>query len=1793
MKQLYTSFSKKLFFVITTLATVMATNTFAQCVQPYKVFESFKAFTPALTGTATAPGSFGGYTLGVTGSDNWRGNGVIISGTSASPVGHSGFRSLSFNTATGYLITPKIVSPTSGTMTLGFYYRSLTAATSQLIVEYSSNYGGGGADPALSTWIPLGATLAASTLTTSSTAYTASPLFPFSPGTSGFYIRIRRANATGAVPNIDSLSWYSSDATENLQLVLPVGSVATSCTYNIATGLVYRFFDSGGFDDNSNTTASAINSTTFMPPAGQQINLNFVTYATLLPGTPATISSSNTSPALNHSLASAPTGSPYLSTDTGDGNVKVDYTVNGITAAGFEITIEAKPLVSTCSDVSGVAFTTGSESFNGASISWTAPGVLPSDGYDYYVATTATPLPDALTTPTGNVSNSLPSATITGLLSDTTYFVWVRSNCGVGNLGSWKQGATTFRTLCEPFPIPYTENFNGLNGPIPTCTSRVRSWATNISNGSLFTNDASTTPYPMFFSKPVSLVAGTTYRLSYDYSTTVGSGTANFNVYYGTTNTPPTQANINTLLASYVGISSLTGNIVNFTAPSTGTFYIGFLLQEFSIPSTTVFNLDNIVLDVEQCLPPAVSNSGVTSTGATVSWTAPTSAPASGYQYLVTTSSTAPTYTDPSSGRTPAGVTTVNLSLTPGTTYYVWVRSNCGGTFSTWASTNFTTLPLPLSTGVNMSNGTLTICGASAFGSAVFFDSGGSTNTYLINEDFTYTFRPNVTGSKLKVVFSSFNTENRYDGLSIFNGPSVASPLISSGLPAGIIPATCPAGSFYGTNSPGTIYSSSPNGEITFRFTSDDLINSSGWAATVTCVTVPVITSFLPSDNSCDPISTPTIVTLRGSNFSGVTSVKFNGVSAFFTPVNPTTITAILPAGASTGIISVSNIDATGFSTTSFTVYAPAPDATGSTICAATEPGVLSSTTDCTGFVLPVSTISGAWAATDPIENRPTGSANSTTCGFTTTEPRGYTSIEFQVSQTGTYTFEMSNDANFDGMGYITSGAFVPGSCSSGSFIIGDDDSSPPGNEPLMSAVLTAGVTYTLYSTYYFDIAPTYYNYTWNISTTSSGRVLLFDTAPVEWFTAASGGTAIGSGSPFNPVGVAGSGLTTSSAAGNYTFYAACPSNPTCRKAVVIVVKPAPTVTPPANAIVCPNTIKALTVSGTALNYTWSASPSGTLYTDANASILYTSGTATTVYLKTASTVVVTITGTLPASCSTVVTTTQTVQSKIWNGTSWVGGAPTATDGIIFNGSGNAFGSLQGCSCSVTNGNVVFNNGETLTLLNDLSVIGGTLTFENGASLVQLNTPSSNTNTGNITYKRSTFMRKFDYTYWSSPVGAQSLFNLSSTTLSDKYFSWNTTIYNWENVASSTIMAPGKGYIIRGPQGYSDTILTAFTGIFQGIPNNGNYSVSITKSALGDFNLIGNPYPSAVDASAFILGNSSVFGGGTTLYFWTHNTPITNFVYVDSDYAAWNFSGGIGNGVSVAGANNATPSGKIAAGQGFVIKGINMGTQTATFRNSMRIAGNNTNFYRTQEDFNDELDAQLMSQSATVEGLERHRIWLDLTNDQGVFKEVLLAYVENATNNYEESFDGDIIDFADAVGFYSKLSSHKLSIQGRALPFDVTDIVPLGMHLPVAGSYNIKLSNFDGLFADATTPVYLEDQLLHVVHNLRQGSYSFISESGIFEDRFLLRYTAVALDVPVFAENTVVVYKNETGLTINSGSIPMKSVAIYDVTGRLITSQKEIYATQTRFTTLPSTNQVLLVQITSETGVKVTKKVVY
>ena len=62
--------------------------------------------------------------------------------------------------------------------------------------------------------------------------------------------------------------------------------------------------------------------------------------------------------------------------------------------------------------------------------------------------------------------------------------------------------------------------------------------------------------------------------------------------------------------------------------------------------------------------------------------------------------------------------------------------------------------------------------------SGTFFDSGGGAGDYANNENSTMTFCSNAIGQCVRMVFTSFDTEANIDRLWIYDGPSVASPLI-------------------------------------------------------------------------------------------------------------------------------------------------------------------------------------------------------------------------------------------------------------------------------------------------------------------------------------------------------------------------------------------------------------------------------------------------------------------------------------------------------------------------------------------------------------------------------------------------------------------------------------------------------------------------------------------------------------------------------------------------------------------------------------------------------------------------------------------------------------------------------------------------------------------------------------------------------------------------------------------------------------------------------------------------------
>jgi len=534
---------------------------------------------------------------------------------------------------------------------------------------------------------------------------------------------------------------------------------------------------------------------------------------------------------------------------------------------------------------------------------------------------------------------------------------------------------------------------------------------------------------------------------------------------------------------------------------------------------------------------------------------------------------------------------------------------------------------------------------------------------------------------------------------------------------------------------------------------------------------------------------------------------------------------------------------------------------------------------------------------------------------------------------------------------------------------------------------------------------------------------------------------------------------------------------------------------------------------------------------------------------------------------------------------------PTETTPIIIDDDMLLVDDLTVCSCLVKGGKTLtIGEDVNLTLATSVNVeTGAQLIIEDTGSLVQLE--DSAVNTGSVQVKRNSKpMKTYDYTYWSSPVQGNTLFDLSPLTGSDKYYRFDPVINSWVSILNGAEeMEAGKGYIVRAPQGWSVSNATSgvYNAAFNGVPNNGVVPATIAKGT-GTYNLIGNPYPSAIDIDAFLTdpANAGIVNG--TVYLWTHNTAISASIpgnavynYTADDYAKYNLTGGVRTASSAI-TGGTIPLGVIASGQGFFIEAateLANGTYTVNFNNGMRIPGSNDNFYR------------MNSQHTSTPALEKNRLWITISNTQGAYNQTLLGYITNATNGADALFDGKPWAAGNVLSLYSVNGTDTYSIQGRALPFTSSDVVPLGYRTSIAGSFTLALEDFDGLFADQD--VYLLDKTTNTMQNLKTGSYTFLSEIGTFNDRFEIRYTDSVLSVesPLADENVFVVYSHNGQLVVNA-AVKMASVAVYDILGREIYHSGAINANDFKITPLNMKNQVLLLKAVLENGIVVGKKVI-
>ncbi|MBS1549109.1 MAG: hypothetical protein JSS94_04490, partial [Bacteroidetes bacterium] len=280
---------------------------------------------------------------------------------------------------------------------------------------------------------------------------------------------------------------------------------------------------------------------------------------------------------------------------------------------------------------------------NSADLAWTAATTTASEGYDYYISTSNT-APTATTTPSGSVAAGVLTAGLSGLASNTNYFVWVRSKCNTSDLSAWSQIAT-FKTLCAIFTVPYTENFDttatgsSTNINAPSCWKYLKdssylgygyvTTTTPVSTPNVYYlyNGSSTSGNGMLVSPPTVSLSDGNKRIRF----MAKAGGANYTLEVGTVSD-------NTNASSYTAIGSpiaLTTNWVLYTVdiPAGTNQYVA--IKHGNAASGQSIYLDDILVEnIPSCQEPTnVTANNFTTTSADVSWVAPSTLVTVGYEY--------------------------------------------------------------------------------------------------------------------------------------------------------------------------------------------------------------------------------------------------------------------------------------------------------------------------------------------------------------------------------------------------------------------------------------------------------------------------------------------------------------------------------------------------------------------------------------------------------------------------------------------------------------------------------------------------------------------------------------------------------------------------------------------------------------------------------------------------------------------------------------------------------------------------------------------------------------------------------------------------------------------------------------------------------------------------------------------------------------------------------------------------------------------------------------------------------
>jgi hypothetical protein len=491
----------------------------------------------------------------------------------------------------------------------------------------------------------------------------------------------------------------------------------------------------------------------------------------------------------------------------------------------------------------------------------------------------------------------------------------------------------------------------------------------------------------------------------------------------------------------------------------------------------------------------------------------------------------------------------------------------------------------------------------------------------------------------------------------------------------------------------------------------------------------------------------------------------------------------------------------------------------------------------------------------------------------------------------------------------------------------------------------------------------------------------------------------------------------------------------------------------------------------------------------------------------------------------------------------------------------------------------------------------------------------------------------FQPAHWSADAGVTSPIIVSSYWLHT--FDGTDNNYGaWKSINENTLLFAGEGYTMKGTSG-SVNIGIQQNYVFRGKPNNGDFTLPIGS---GNSRLIGNPYPSAMDADEFIKDNiketinskagrntKNIFNGA--LYFWDHFGEKNSHYLKDyvGGYATYTLMGGAKAIASDTRINTTSgisswkmPQQFIPVNQGFfVIAALNGLTGTTStidggnivFKNSQRLfkteatgnsvfmKGVNTKSVQTSsgnEKNNAEPDENLD---------KRPKIWLQFDSPNGYHRQLLVGVDENASNHFDLGYDAPIADIGKEDMFWI-FDSGKFVIQA-VNNFNSGQELHLGLLVSKTGMARIKIDAIENM--DENISVHIKDKLTGETHNISHKPFEINLVAGNYLERFALTFKMqklvaedVSAEVLVQAEKKPLIKGIQVVMNNAIGEIQIKnnsddeitSVILSNYLGQIIKTWNANFNARTISLPINLSSAVYIVQVNTKKGPFVQKVIV-